>query len=104
MTRLRIFDGTEVSSRFTSIGQNSEPDVIPFAARTRNRFVADTPLTRAKALHKNRRCCYCGHGTVDPVTLSDGLRDASGQYIPGTATLVGFHCTCCHAEWPIYAE
>lgn len=104
MARLRIYDGPEVASRFTRIDGEGQADVIPFAARSHNRFIADTPLSRAKALYRNRRCCYCGHGTVDPVTLSDGLRDASGQYIPGSATLVGFHCSCCHAEWPIYAD
>ncbi|HEX6984855.1 MAG TPA: hypothetical protein VF170_05735 [Planctomycetaceae bacterium] len=106
MTRLRVYRGPETTNRISRIGDD-RPDVIPFAAFAsagRNRLAAREPLSRAKALHENRRCRTCGHGSVDPVTLNDGLRDGSGQYIPGTATLVGFHCRRCHAEWPVYGE
>src|SRR5690606_11802660 len=98
MTRLRIYNGPEVPlrlARFTA----PLPDVIPFAPRSTNRFPRTGPLARAKALHENRRCHSCGHADVDPVTLNDGIRDGSGQYVPGSATLVGFHCNRCHEEW-----
>ncbi|QDT14367.1 hypothetical protein [Alienimonas californiensis] len=62
---------------------------------------ADSPLTRAKALHANRTCKSCGAGGVEPVLLSDGVRDASGQLVPGSGTLVGFHCCRCQKEWPV---
>ena len=103
MTRLRVYRGPEQKGRFSRI---DEADVIPFGRLVpagRNRLAA-APIRRAKALHDNRNCRHCGHGGVDPVTLNDGLRDGSGQYIPGSATLVGFHCPRCHAEWPIYAD
>ncbi|MFH5804745.1 hypothetical protein, partial [Alienimonas sp. DA493] len=61
----------------------------------------DSPLTRAKALHANRTCKSCGAGGVEPVLLSDGVRDASGQLVPGSGTLVGFHCCRCQKEWPV---
>ena len=102
MTRLRVYRGPETSSRFSRI--ESLPDVLSFTrfVSSRRNEPGATALQRAKALHKNRRCRHCGHGIVDPVTLNDGMRDGSGQYIPGTATLVGFHCVACHAEWPVY--
>lgn len=104
MTRLRVFRGPETTNRVSRFTLEQQPDVLPFIPRAKDRFTANSPLSRAKALHQNRHCCHCGHGSVDPVTLSDGLRDGSGQYIPGTATLVGFHCGRCHAEWPVYSE
>ena len=106
MTRLRVYSGPESKARFFRIGED-RPDVIPLSAFVsvgRNRLSKPAPLTRAKALHNNRHCRSCGHAGVDPVTLNDGLRDGSGQYIPGSATLVGFHCTHCHTEWPVYGD
>lgn len=102
MVRLRVFNGPETNWRLSRF-DSDRPDVIPFSPRANGRSIAETPLSRAKALHENRHCRFCGHGTVDPVTLNDGLRDGSGRYVPGSATLVGFHCEHCHAEWPVYA-
>lgn len=65
------------------------------------RGLADGPLSRAKALHANRTCTACGAGGVEPVLLSDGVRDGSGQQVPGSGTLVGFHCGRCEHEWPV---
>jgi hypothetical protein len=105
MSRLRVYRGPETKYRLSRITGDDRPDVIPFAAfaSRRNRAAAaDSVVSRAKALHENRRCRCCGQSGVEPVTLNDGLRDGSGQYIPGTATLVGFHCTHCKGEWPVY--
>ena len=106
MTRLRVYRGPQPRNRFSAITGDDRPDVIPFSAfATAGRRRAETaPVSRARALHDNRQCRSCGHAAVEPVTLNDGLRDGSGQYIPGTATLVGFHCDRCHAEWPVYGE
>ena len=62
---------------------------------------ASTPLTRAKALHANRTCRCCGAGGVAPVLLADTVRDAAGDVVPGSGTLVGFHCGRCEAQWPV---
>ncbi|MDA0834974.1 MAG: hypothetical protein O2955_12900 [Planctomycetota bacterium] len=59
-----------------------------------------TPLLRARALHTNRVCPYCRHAAVEPIELNDGTLNRQRQPIPGTATLVGFHCQDCNAEWP----
>ena len=62
---------------------------------------ASDSLTRAKALHANRTCKSCGAGGVEPVLLADTVRDAAGEVVPGSGTLVGFHCGRCEAEWPV---
>ena len=59
------------------------------------------PITRAKALHANRTCKRCGAGGVEPVLLADTVRDAAGDVVPGSGTLVGFHCGRCEAQWPV---
>ena len=59
------------------------------------------PLSRAKALHANRTCKCCGAGGVAPVLLADTVRDAAGDIVPGSGTLVGFHCGRCEAQWPV---
>ena len=61
----------------------------------------DGPLTRAKALHANRVCKSCGAAGVEPVLLGDGVTDAAGDPVPGSGTLVGFHCVRCEREWPV---
>jgi hypothetical protein len=34
------------------------------------------------------------------ILADDGLRDGTGDFIPGTQTLIGFRCDGCHSEWP----
>lgn len=58
-----------------------------------------TPLDRARLLHQNRTCPCCGHGAVEPLELRDGQLDRFHRVIPGTATIVGFHCLHCENEW-----
>ena len=92
------------SRRFST--ETETPAVLSFAAfvtRRSNRRDA-APLSRAKALHANRTCRFCSHPVVEPVVLNDGLRDGSGEFVPGSATLVGFHCENCDAEWPALDE
>ena len=101
MTRLSVYRGPETSSRFSRFAADDRPDVLPLAWFVDRQSASDSPLSRAKALHANRSCRFCGHSAVDPVTLNDGLRDGSGQYVPGSATLVGFHCESCRSEWPV---
>jgi hypothetical protein len=101
MTRLRVYRGPEKASRFSRVTAQDRPDVLSLARFVDRQAASDAPLSRAKALHANRSCRFCGHSAVNPVTLNDGLRDGSGQYIPGSATLVGFHCEGCLAEWPV---
>jgi hypothetical protein len=59
------------------------------------------PLTRARVLHDNRRCPNCHRGGVIPLDLGDGDDRYGTMPVPGTATLVGFSCPACGAEWSL---
>lgn len=56
-------------------------------------------LNRARRLHENRTCPHCCHPVVEPLELDDAVVGKSQMPIPGTATLVGFHCHGCDQEW-----
>jgi hypothetical protein len=59
------------------------------------------PLTRARVLHDNRRCPHCRRGGVIPLDLGDGDFQGTRMPVPGSATLVGFYCPACGAEWSV---
>ena len=83
-------------------GDAEEPRILPFhfyAGRLRGRNRMDL-VSRARALHQNRRCQKCYQPRVEPLELDDAVLNRNGMPIPGTATLVGFHCLHCHSEWP----
>lgn len=79
--------------------------ILPISRRTPSRqpVLADAPrmdvISRARVLFENRRCRHCGYPVVKPLHLDDALVNLSGLDIPGTASLVGFECQSCNAEW-----
>ena len=102
MSRLSVFWPDEVNSGSAT---PANPMILPFPKR---RFAAERSessydkmdvVTRARILYANRQCRECGYPVVEPVELSDSTVNLSGLAIPGTATLVGFHCCGCDAEW-----
>lgn len=75
--------------------------IVPFdPVRRAFRIQATNLSERARAFHLNRNCPQCRNYSVEPVELFDGLYDRNQKPIPGTATLVAFHCKRCHHEWP----
>ena len=82
---------------------DESPRILPFhlyAPRMRNRRAGLNLVNRARVLHDNRCCPDCDDPMVEPLELEDGLFNRNSLPIPGTATIVGFHCQRCHAEWP----
>ena len=75
-------------------GQNFSPSQKPQSA-PQNRLTR-----RARALKENTQCPACSRSQVKPLDLADGLMGRNHRPIPGTSTLVGFHCTQCNWEWP----
>lgn len=77
-----------------------EPQILPFPgdAAVARRLPLDA-LSRARALFANRCCPDCGYPVVEPLELDDAMLNRSGMPIPGTATLIGFRCADCAAEW-----
>ncbi|MFP6761986.1 MAG: hypothetical protein VB858_00160 [Planctomycetaceae bacterium] len=61
---------------------------------------SQSQLHRARQIHANCECPECHAALIVPLVLNDGRREPSGEEVPGTATLVGFHCDICSAEWP----
>lgn len=74
--------------------------VIPFTAPRRQR-TAMNAISRAQALFANRVCPFCSYAVVEPLELHDAAINSAGLPIPGTSTLVGFHCHGCDAEWGV---
>ena len=93
MSHLRLFEPD------APVALAEQPEIIPFrpgASRTTDFDV----LQRSRVIHENRQCPSCHHPVVEPLELRDGLVNRNGMPVPGTATLVGFHCTRCDYEWP----
>jgi len=89
-----------------SVGSEDDPDVISFATARRALVLSGrfTPtLQRARLIHANSECSGCGGHDVEPVELDDAtVSRRNGDVVPGTATIIGFHCNDCGSEWPVY--
>ena len=76
--------------------------VLPFEdTRSASQRTQFNVVHRARALYANRTCPVCRYPVVLPIELDDAARNRCGQPIPGTATLVGFRCRGCRAEWSV---
>ena len=61
------------------------------------------PQDRARILQHNNCCPECAQHDVEPLELTDAIISPKNRMpIPGTATIVGFHCNDCGTEWPVY--
>jgi hypothetical protein len=56
-------------------------------------------VQRSRLLHVHRRCRDCGRPTVQPLERNDAVLGKNRLPIPGTSTVVGFHCDYCQSEW-----
>jgi hypothetical protein len=108
MSRLKLYWPEEVSDRgIPAVAEASterESSVLPFRprhARATAPAAILPALIRAQLLRDNRSCPCCTHPIVEPIELNDARVNRSGLPIPGTATLVGFHCDGCDHEWPV---
>ena len=83
---------------------NDEARILPFPKRHQFAEMESQSMdvvTRARILYANRKCHECGYPVVEPIELQDSMTNLSGLAIPGTATLIGFHCCGCQNEWPV---
>lgn len=83
--------------------EDDAPSSLSFvqsAARMRGRRMVDI-VTRARLERANIQCPCCRRVTVEPVELPDALVNRNGATIPGTATIVGFHCNACRHKWRV---
>lgn len=83
---------------------SDEPRILPFRRAGQS---PESPshyfdvVQRAKLLFSNRKCHECSYPVVEPIELSDAIKNRNGLAIPGTATLVGFRCCGCQSEWTV---
>ena len=112
MSRLKLYwpehdraDFSDSTSR-----ESSTPDdmIIPFQtyrvenpSRPASGSSMMSVLVRAQVIRENHECPSCGHPVVGPIELNDASLNRNGMPIPGTATLVGFHCCSCDREWSV---
>lgn len=103
MSRLKLFQPEALEGGECAAEAPITLPFVPAQGRFANR-IADrmpAPIRRASALYANRRCPSCTHPVIEPIELDDAIYNRSRLPIPGTATLVGFHCCRCHTEWPV---
>jgi len=105
--RLRLFRPVaEPATAEKDLTDADPPHVIPFRPRHHatvisGRFTA--PAVQAQAIRENSVCPECSAIDVEPLKLEDDvISPRSHLPIPGTATIVGFHCNHCGTEWPVY--
>ncbi|MCP4785987.1 MAG: hypothetical protein GY903_25880 [Fuerstiella sp.] len=81
-------------------------DILPFASRKQTTIISGrlaAPVDRARIIRENSVCPECSQMNVEPLELQDAIISPKNRLpIPGTATIVGFHCNACSTEWPVY--
>ncbi|MBM4076496.1 MAG: hypothetical protein FJ267_12765 [Planctomycetes bacterium] len=109
MSRLSVFWPEDSGSRSAAI--LDEPRILPFRKPVlrfqkpdyKHQQMPDV-ISRARVIYDNRQCRECLSPVVELVQLDDAMVNRQGLNIPGTATLVGFHCLSCDHEWRIEDE
>ena len=114
--RLRLFSPNEenprdVDSSRMDVPQNRLPedafeDIIPIDRGRRSVVISGRfmePADRARIIQQNNCCPECSLHDIEPLELADALISPKSRLpVPGTATIVGFHCNDCGTEWPVY--
>ena len=100
---LRLFSPSD--DNHDTAAEDTFEDIIPFERGRSLIFSARVmqPADRARLIHQNSTCPDCGHHDVEPLELTDSVISPRNRMpVPGTATIVGFHCNDCGVEWPVY--
>ena len=107
--KLRIFSPSESTTTRAvenRLPETDRPHILPFQSRDKptvisGRFTA--PAVRARLIRENSVCPECTFGDVQPLELEDSVISSRNHMpVPGTSTIVGFHCNNCGTEWPVY--
>lgn len=104
-----LAEETEYSAEFENTAatydeagrDDAEPEILSLHSivdRFRNLSVMEV-LARTRVMYQNKRCRCCHRPTVEPVEQDDALLNRNRMPIPGSATLVGFHCQYCRHQW-----
>ena len=105
---LRLFEPSDSEQEPIPVSQNSDAfeDIIPIERARRSVLLSSRIMPaadRAKLIHRNSECPQCRKHDIEPLELDDALMSSRNRLpIPGTATIIGFHCNDCGVEWPVY--
>lgn len=85
----------------------AERHILPFSQQPPRTTIISgrmtAPVDRARLLNENHECPECNRSNIEPLELQDAIISPRSRLpIPGTATIVGFHCNECGTEWPVY--
>jgi hypothetical protein len=80
---------------------DSEPMILQLRVEAVCNGAAMNVIQRARLMYDNRSCRTCGYPVVTPIELNDAQLNRNLRPVPGTATLVGFRCHGCCAEWSV---
>jgi hypothetical protein len=83
------------------VGVEAEPVILQFRVEPAAPGQSLNIIQRSRLLFENRICRTCGYPVVTPIELNDAQLNRNRRPIPGTATLVGFRCHGCRAEWSV---
>ena len=79
---------------------HGEPEVLSWRVMRRDGQPSYLEIIqRSRLLHIHRRCHECGRPTVHPLERDDAVLGKNRLPVPGTSTVVGFHCVYCQSEW-----
>lgn len=103
---LRIYEPPTEPVADNDTPQLESRDILPFSSRRATTIISGRltlPLDRARIIRENSVCPECSHHDIEPIELQDALISPKNRLpVPGTATIVGFHCNDCGTEWPVY--
>jgi hypothetical protein len=97
MSQLKLFRPSDDAPR----GELDESDPLIYSISAFRIAAGQSTAARARTIHANRICPACGRTTVVPLESQDAARNRNLMPIPGTATLAGFSCHSCGAEWSL---
>ncbi|MFQ5730723.1 MAG: hypothetical protein ACE5KM_02090 [Planctomycetaceae bacterium] len=99
MSRLKLFRGDRSASAPAVSGEHA-PGVLSYETHFQHwRDYRNNAVARARTLRNNDECPECHRRLVKPLELANAVMSRNNLPIPGTATLVGFHCLKCDWEW-----
>ena len=105
---LRLFEPADSSPESVPLTQTPDvfEDIIPIERARRSVILSGRfmpAVDRAKLIHRNSECPECHKHDIEPLELDDAMVSTRSRLpIPGTATIIGFHCNDCGTEWPVY--
>jgi hypothetical protein len=97
MSEYRVLWPDEVANDLS----DAEPVILQFHVEPFRAGAAMNVIQRARLIYDNRTCRTCGYPVVTPIELNDAQLNRNLRPVHGTATLVGFRCHGCRAEWSV---